>query len=121
MCIVVPVSWLCAKQMFSNTGGWWRSWEGVGGLTQERRLVEEQRRVEGELVPRWKSRDPAAAGLVLDPVLGNSLRILELIVIIEKTSLIIKMTQKCVLYLGKTKLKSDNLNEKLRTCFLPRG
>lgn len=94
---------------------------GCGGLTQERRLVEEQRRVEGELIPRWKNRDPAAAGLVLDPVLGNSLRILKLIVIIEKPSLIIKMTQKCVLYLGKTKLKSDNLNEKLRTRFLPQG
>ena len=78
---------------------------GCGGLTQERRLAEKPRPVEGELVPQWKSTDPVSAGLVLDTALGNSLRMLKLITTItEKLSLMIEMTQACVLYLGKTKI-----------------
>jgi len=67
-----------------------------------------------------------SAGLVLNPALGSSLRSLKLIIIIEKPSLMIKMTQKFVLCLGEgenkdlvVKLKSDNSNENPRTRFLP--
>lgn len=87
--------------------------------------MENQRLVEEELIPQWKSTDAMSAGLVLDPALGNSLRTLKLI-IIENPLLMIKMTWKRVLYLGKdkdlvVKLKSDNSNENPRTRFLPRG
>lgn len=65
---------------------------GCGGLT---RLVGRA------LVPQWKSMDPGSAGLVLDPAVGSGFRTLKLT---EKPLLVIKTTQKCVLYLGKTKI-----------------
>lgn len=97
---------------------------GCGGFTQERRLVEKKRQVERELIPQWKSTDPVSAGLVLDPELGNSLRILKLIV--EKNITDDKDdTEMCPSpWENKdlvVKLKSDNPNENPRTRFLPRG
>lgn len=65
--------------------------------------MEKQRLGEGELSPQWKSTDSVSAGLVLDPALGNSSRTLKLTIITEKPSLVIEVTLKCVLYLGKTK------------------
>lgn len=93
MCLLVPA--LYKADVLKH---WWlvEDLRGCRGSTQNQRPVEKERQAERELIPQWKSIDPASSGLLRGSELGKSLRILKLI-IIEKPLLMITATGKYVL------------------------